>query len=73
MEKKFALKSKTVWGAIVMIVGMLAPMFGWDWWQAMQDQIGTMFQLGWQFVAAGLVLWGRFTADKKITVSPNSD
>ena len=72
MGEKFALSSKAIWGAIMMIVNVLAQMFGWEWWQDLATHIGVAFEHAWNFVTAMLLVWGRWTAKDKLTIVPKA-
>lgn len=70
MGEKFIAMSKTVWGIIVTIMGVLAQTFSWDWWGLVSDDVGVIFNLVVALVGAVMTLWGRFAATDKLTVLP---
>jgi hypothetical protein len=67
---KFILKSKTVIGAIVMLLPVLAQLFGF----AFSAEDGALITNGWdqviQAIGAVLVIFGRFTAKSGLSLNP---
>lgn len=60
-ETKGLIQSKTVWGVIVQVLAMLAMHFGYD----IGDQ-GMVVNVAIAVIGAGMSVWGRITAVKKI-------
>ena len=59
--KKSALQSKSVWGSILVLAGLISTSLGWD----IGDQnmwVNTILE----FIGAGLALYGRIVAVKPI-------
>ena len=63
MDKNF-LKSKTMWGAIIMTGHAVAMKFGYD-----IGDVQTLVDTAIQLVSVLLVVWGRITATHKVTIA----
>jgi hypothetical protein len=76
-ENKFALRSKTIWGAILAFIGFVGPaLFGVEIDPAEIENANEMFAAAATGISGvvGFVLtiWGRFTAKGNVTATPNS-
>lgn len=69
---KWFLASKTVWGGLIAVVPGLLPLVGVDLpaveIQAFGDAVNSWLTGTNEVVGAGLILWGRWTATKSITL-----
>jgi hypothetical protein len=72
VESKIFLTSKTLWGVFIMALPVVLPMFGismtLDDTALFNDTADKVFEA----VGAILVVWGRLTAKKAISVGPGS-
>jgi hypothetical protein len=73
METKFILKSKTVWGAILMLVPTVFVLLGLD--APSPDELAgakaageQILLLGTELVGFALAIWGRMAAKTKVVV-----
>lgn len=72
MEIKPSYRSKTIIGAVAMLLSLIARFFGKD----IPVDDPTLEQFAEAFlgvIGLGLVLWGRFTATTKLTGPPPKD
>ena len=67
MEYKGILQSKTVWGLIILLIGLAKKQFGWDFTDSQAEQ---WLDLGLQAVGAALNLYGRWKATKPLGLPP---
>jgi hypothetical protein len=65
-DTKTLLSSKTVWGALVAILGAILSYFGIDLSPADQGALVEQIGNGVTLVGALLAIWGRATATKQI-------
>ena len=74
LDSKFFLKSKTIWGVIVTFAPALLAAVGIDgtadWASVDSAAVGLLnaFDQLNEAVGAALVVWGRWTADKALTL-----
>lgn len=69
METKFFLQSKTIIGALLIAVSMIAPILGVDFTGADANVIMANLDTIGQSIGLLLVVWGRATADLPISIS----
>lgn len=67
METKSFLKSKTLWGGLIMILGFVLKLFGIELWSEGEQE--AIVQGVIQVVGFILVVWGRVTAKTSIGVT----
>lgn len=72
--RKFFLQSKTVIGAILIALSMVAPLLGWEFTatdaNTFVEKVGVFFDSFAEVIGLALVLWGRFTAQGPLAVLP---
>ncbi len=68
MENKIFLKSKTVWGVVIMAIPALFPLFGWTFTVDDTAVVNEAADKVFQAVGALLTLYGRFAATTTLTV-----
>lgn len=66
------LKSKTVWGAVVMLIGAACHVLGAPFTEADEQAVSTAISLGVDAVGAFVVVWGRLTAKGPISLTGSS-
>ena len=71
-KPKWILKSKTVIGAILMVLPVLLGPLGFDL-AFIQDFLGGALDEGSFTIGTILTLVGRYTADSKVTLWPSSE
>lgn len=75
-ENKFVGKSKTIIGAILVFLSMLAPAIGVDFTAGEADsltsQLTSLIDQGIGAVGLVMIVWGRFSAKTKLTVLPGN-
>lgn len=74
---KFILKSKTMIGAILIFLSLVAPVLGFEFTETdantLSGTIAAMLDTIMQVVGLLMVVWGRFTAETVITIVPGAD
>jgi hypothetical protein len=63
VQQKRIHESKTVWGAAIMLVVFVAQQYGYE---IGEGEISALIESAIAFVGAALVVYGRFTAKKKV-------
>lgn len=69
MSSKVFLKSKTVWGVIIMALPQLLPLFGVDFSADDASALNADMQAIVAAVGGLLALWGRVSAKARLTVT----
>lgn len=68
-ESKPFWKSKTVWGSVIAIAAGILDVFGVHVSAELQGETVDLVLKGLELGGAGVALYGRFVADKKLTVA----
>lgn len=72
MQTKNFLKSKTIIGTLIVVLSMLLPLFGVEFSAAeattLTQKIGAVIDASSEVIGVLLILWGRITADSKLTI-----
>lgn len=66
VEYKNFLQSKTIWGFILIIIGLLKQKFGWDFTDA---QVESWLNIALEVIGTILGVYGRIRADKPLKVN----
>ncbi len=70
--EKFILKSKTVQGIVVSILPMLSNLFGFDWTEQDNTELGAILELFVTLVGATWAFYGRMRAGSALRLIPLS-
>lgn len=74
-DTKNFLQSKTIIGSLILIVSMLLPMFGIEFSadeaENLSGKVAAALDAGAEVFGLILIIWGRFTAKKALTVLPS--
>lgn len=70
---KFIAKSKTVWGTIISLLPTLLPLFGVNFGVDETQLISNIYDALVTATGGLIALWGRFTADTKLTFNLKKD
>jgi hypothetical protein len=64
--------SKTFWGVVMMAMGGIAPVAGWDWFGMVAPEATNIFNTSLEVAGAIVALYGRIKASTGVTVMPKS-
>ena len=70
MGEKFILKSKTIWGVIIMALPTLFEAFGVPVPDGVSEQVNDAVVHLIEFVGASLAVYGRISAEQPVRVKP---
>ena len=68
-QKKFFLKSKTVWGLIIVAAPQIALLFGFEWGPEDNANLASVGNSIASLAGVVLAYWGRKTATEGITIT----
>lgn len=69
-QDKFVLKSKTVWGVILMVAPTLLGLVGVQFPEDMANDLDQIIVGAIEVIGMALALWGRWNATTSLTVLP---
>ena len=69
-ETKWIATSKTFWGVIITVLGVVATQFGWTWFGAISGDLTNAFNTIVTLVGSVLSIYGRIKADTPATILP---
>lgn len=77
MPRKNFLRSKTIIGTLIVVLSMLLPLFGIEFTAAeatsLSQKIAAALDSIAEVIGIVLILWGRFTANTKLTLGRGSN
>ncbi|MEM8798864.1 MAG: hypothetical protein AAGF15_02160 [Pseudomonadota bacterium] len=68
-EPKWMIQSRTVWAALLILIPAILPVFGASFGTEEGALFSDFFDRALQIVAAGLAIYGRFSAKQPLSVS----